>query len=442
MPCSAIIVPLVLFLSVLLLQLLLFALRRPFLHLVYLCAKSDFVRSKLSFISDISSLPSAVPSSARSAQLDEEAGGAGGGAAAQAAGKNHGVARSSSSSSSQRIVRAGFWRTLADNCVTTALATSLFVYLTIARVGFSMLLCVKVGGSDRWVLDVRLQCPVVPPYTSWGIGAILLGVFLLCVCVAWPVGIAWVLIHKAHRGELLRVAPYYKAGAGSAATAGPHSGPTVATTARLAVRYADYAVDYDALIRYYAKARGLSGWQWLCTLGSSLSHMRVYAVLVMDSILDLHRFMVALISLLVMLHELHQCALLILCLSSYLLLVLLVRPWRALAVLRLQVTALAVLIASCLGIMACNVQDARAGGYYSDYAVKRYTAVIPWVVIAVNAAYLLLVLGMLVRCVLQEAPSVAEVRAWWVAKKRQAARQRVMQDVADGRYDDVLAGRF
>ena len=72
-----------------------------------------------------------------------------------------------------------------------------------------------------------------------------------------------------------------------------------------------------------------------------------------------------------MLHEAHQISLMIIVLGSYLLVVLLVRPWRARAVWQLQVGALAALIASCIGIMAITVQNASA--YYSSPAIRKYS---------------------------------------------------------------------
>ena len=323
---------------------------------------------------------------------------------------------------------------LADNAVATVMAVLMFVYLPIARVAFSMLLCVKVAGSDRWVVDVRLHCPAAAPYTSWGAGALLLGSFLLIVCIAWPVGIAWVLIRKAHRGELLHVAPCYHIAslAGSEVSA---SGPTlVVTTAKLAVRYGDYAVDYDALQSFFAKAAGLSGWEYFCRLGGkSLMYFRVYLVLVWDSVLDLQRFTIALVSLCVMLHEAHQLTLMIMVLGAYLLAVLLVRPWRARTVWQLQVAALAVLIASCIGILATTVQNACS--YYSSAVIRKYTALIPWLVIAVNVVYLVTLLVMWGRCAWQEVPN-STLWSWLQQNKRQAdkaAKERAMQDLMEAR---------
>jgi hypothetical protein len=116
----------------------------------------------------------------------------------------------------------------------------MFVYLTLARVAFGMLLCVKVGCSHRWVMpshDVRLECLTSRPVPSWGGGAIFFGVMLLLVCLAWPVGIAWVLIRAAHTGKLMRVtsngASRITSGASqdaAGAEAAAHS------TARLAIR--------------------------------------------------------------------------------------------------------------------------------------------------------------------------------------------------------------
>ena len=271
-----------LYLSDLIIQTALYALRRPFLKWVgVMRTKSQFLDKNVSFlesvvsgISGTSSLPTALSSQAPQGSSTQDGA--------------DGNTRDFSN----------WMKALADNAVATLLAVFMFVYLPIARVAFSMLLCVKVAGSNRWVLDVRMQCPAAAPYTSWGAGALVLGSFLLIVCIAWPVGIAWVLIRKAHRGELLRVAPYYKSSKAAGSVASASGSTPVVTTARLAVRYADYSVDYDALQSFYAKAAGLSGWEWFCRLfRQSLMHFRVYLVLVWDSVLDLHRFTIALVSL-------------------------------------------------------------------------------------------------------------------------------------------------
>jgi hypothetical protein len=130
-------------------------------------------------------------------------------------------------------------RALADNAVATVMAVLMFVYLPIARVAFSMLLCVKVAGSVGWVVDVRLHCPAAAPYTSWGAGALLLGSILLIVCIAWLVGIAWELIRKAHRDELLHVTPCYQTASPAGSEVSASGSTLVVTTAKLAVRYGD-----------------------------------------------------------------------------------------------------------------------------------------------------------------------------------------------------------
>jgi hypothetical protein len=89
--------------------------------------------------------------------------------------------------------------------------------------------------------------------------------------------------------------------------------------------------------------------------------LRLYAVLVWDSVLDLHRFLLALVSLCVMLHELHQLILVVMVLGSYLLLVLLVKPFRSAAVWRLQVLALVVLLMSCLTARHLSICGKRHG---------------------------------------------------------------------------------
>lgn len=71
-------------------------------------------------------------------------------------------------------------------------------------------------------------------------------------------------------------------------------------------------------------------------------------------------------------------------------------------------TALVVLLVSCLGISAFAVSD--TSGIYSDVLKGRYTTAIRWVVIVDNVCYLLLMLVLLLRCVLREATVLRELR--------------------------------
>jgi hypothetical protein len=296
----------------------------------------------------------------------------------------------------------------------------MFVYLTVARVAFGMLLCVKVGSSERWILDVRLQCPTSRPFTSYAGVAVFFGVLLLCVCIAWPVGIALVLIREAHKGKLLRVD---SAGAvsGAAATADDkaRAEDTAHSTARLAIRYADYAVDFESLKAGPSAEPGVALPRPSFGSDAWMARMRMYAILAWDSILDLHRLTVALASVSVMLQEIHQLILIVLALGSYLLLVLVVKPWRTKAVWRLQVLALAILCASCLGIMACTVSNANT--YYSSV---EYAKVIPWLVLLANLSYLVLLVVLLVRCVLREVLGPVDVKVYLVSIWRKLVRKQ------------------
>jgi hypothetical protein len=59
-----------------------------------------------------------------------------------------------------------------------------------------MLMCVDMSATDKqWLLDVRLPCPAAVqgrPTGAWAAGAVILGVFLLLVCIGWPVVLAGV----------------------------------------------------------------------------------------------------------------------------------------------------------------------------------------------------------------------------------------------------------
>lgn len=424
--CSAVVVPAALFLSVLLLLLLARALHRQFLRTVdMLCTHSAFFRRHLAgrlasstqgSAPDLScSFDSAVAQAPSVSNLGGAAAASRSVTSFQSSSKPSFLSASAASVLSIDMPQESLWQVLRDDCIMTALATSMFVYISIAKVAFGMLLCVRIGVSYRWVLDVRLQCPVGEASAAWAAWAVVFGVLLLCACIAWPLGIAWVLIREAHRGRLLRVdgsCGMLRVLSGATAGSGVASEPP--TTAKWAVRYADYAVEYDALSNVAASTEGDEEpfcWRQACKPASfvaTLGRLRKHAVLCFDSILDLHRLTVSLVSQCVMLHELHQLSLLVAALGSYLLLVLLVKPWRAATVWRLQVLALAILLGSCLGIMACTVSD--AGAYYADSSWKHFTTGIPVLVLVANVAYLVLLLVLLVRCVVREVPKLADVR--------------------------------
>lgn len=393
---SAVIVPTVLFLSVLILQLLFYVLKRPFHRAIdKLCARSDFLQRHIG-IRLSSSQPHPPPILADRGKSSE---------GDSALDLRSGTSATSTTSSKVSFIRenlfgqgvdaAGFAKKFRDNAIATALAASLFVYITICKVAVGMLMCVKgFSNSDRWVMDVRLECPVTNLEKGWALGATVVGAMLVCACIAWPVGIAWVLARECYFDRLLRVDAASKRVASTSAS-GIGASPQEITH-NWVVRYADYDVDYDALSKSANEGQKpfelLNIWRPGYFQAAALK-LRTYAVLCWDSILELHRLLIAVVSLCVMLHELHQLILLVIALTSYLLLVLLVKPWRATTVWRLQVLALSILVFSCLGIMACTVGDASA--YYSEGAQKSYVKTIPWVVLLCNLAYLVLILVLL-----------------------------------------------
>lgn len=170
-------------------------------------------------------------------------------------------------------------------------------------------------------------------------------------------------------------------------------------TRHLGFRYADYQVDLsptgefqDVALKYAHVWRDA-----LKEPGKALHYMRVCAVLAWDSVLDLQRFVLALLGLSVALHEVHQLQLVALVMGSYLVAILIVRPWRSPTVWRLQVAASIVLVLTCFGIMACNVGDITS--HYSQADADRLKHVVSWVVVGLNLAYVMLVGVVLMCCV-------------------------------------------
>lgn len=111
-------------------------------------------------------------------------------------------------------------------------------------------------------------------------------------------------------------------------------------------------------------------------------------MLAWDSVLDYQRLLLAVVATSVMLHELHQLLLVVLLMGTYLLLVVLVRPWENPVVTWLQVGGSSVLVGSTLGVTACTVGFTDATTAFAS----PYKQVIPSVIIAANGLYLLVAL--------------------------------------------------
>lgn len=292
---SAIVIPVVLYLSALLLQVALYALYRPVRQVLdRLATRSQLSTFRSGTLSTRNSVDSVIQkllgiqsqsSSYRTPRAaDEEAPSA----QERVEVKNSFTSAPSTSSwitaalpalpspqysqcvdaATQAGAQRSFLQFLADTSIATALGVSLLMYTQIAKVACGLLMCVSVGQTTRWVLDVRLQCPSLPPYPVYGPGAVVFGVLLVLGCIAWPVTLAGVLIHHAHQGRLMRLGHSQPAtsstarrahtkdaahaaggvggtsGAGVSRTAQHHDAdtirrPAVRTTARLAVRYSD-----------------------------------------------------------------------------------------------------------------------------------------------------------------------------------------------------------
>jgi hypothetical protein len=280
-----------------------------------------------------------------------------------------------------------------EHVIATALVVFFDVYTNLATVAVGLLMCVKAGDAgdnvDRWVMDVRLTCPRTDNGKPWSIGAAILSSILLLLCLGLPVAIAIVLLRQAYKGNLKGhlSASAMPADLESLPTR-PHRRVEDHITARLAYRYQDYAADFDAL-------RGPQGLQRFWHADTAATQLRTCVVLVWDSVLDLHRFLLAVVALCVELHEVQQVILVAAVLGIYLALILALRPWKSSAVWYLQATALFLLVGSCLGIVACN---AGAG---LDPAT-RGPPLIPWMILGLNGCYVLVAVGFLVRCVWRE----------------------------------------
>lgn len=293
-----------------------------------------------------------------------------------------------------------------------------------AQTALGMLFCVNVGAEPyprRWALDVRLPCPSTYTSSGWAKAAIAVGILLLLVCFCTPILLAGWLATRVYRGVITSE--------GEVEEKTPSALGKVRLFLRrslrnvLMFRYADYNIQFSLLRRKYNQSatspaavtvNTVGGTEVLCAehggvlagptcwklkllriaRNLSLSRLQLWAVLSWDSILDMHRLLLALVALSVMMHELHQLLLVIMVFSSYLALVLAVKPYRCTTILRLQVFALLVLLLSCFGIIACNIGD--TSGFYDGVIWRNYMDAVPWVVVALNGLYLLVAGGVLV----------------------------------------------
>jgi hypothetical protein len=310
--------------------------------------------------------------------------------------------------------------------VTTWLVIGFDFYSTMASYAVGMLMCLKMPTasdapvSKHWVLDVRMQCPTQRLDRWWGAFALALGLLLLVLCIIYPSVIAMVLVYKARHNTLN---PERTGAPCNSPHVGGWRGLLQFMGSSLDFRFADYDVQYDKWAERSPDdnhKRGASGtlswqrvWQWVGwsrsedpgsgrphLLSESLVSLRRLLVLTWDSILDFQRLVLAVLGLSVMLHELHQVLLVALVLGIYLMLMLAVRPWRSVAIFRLQVLATSVLVLSCCGIMACSV---AADSHYGAADTKRYQDVVSWVVITINVFYMVMGLGTLGFCCLCKA---------------------------------------
>lgn len=251
-------------------------------------------------------------------------------------------------------------------------------YQAFAKAATGMLMCVDAPtGDKRWVLDVRLPCPAAAGYypkAGWAVGAILLGVAMMVVCIGIPSYFACVLLYRVVCiREVKRV---------TSAPSSRSKDPATTLAAWLTFRYAGYKASEAEAEAWTRKTWAEKLWHPLRNFHNIADQLRLAAVMCWDSVLDVFRFMLVLVSMCVMLHELHQLLLVAALLGCYLVAMLVVQPWKSRATHKLQVTGLFVLVLSCAGIIAWSVDD--AGSFYASAA---YRNVIPWVVLSLNLCY-------------------------------------------------------
>lgn len=105
--------------------------------------------------------------------------------------------------------------------------------------------------------------------------------------------------------------------------------------------------------------------------------------------------------------QIHQLLLVAMFLGSYLVLALVIHPWQSPVTGRMQVSALLVLVVSCIAIIAWGVDDSTRT--YSDLSYKEF---LPWLVIVLNLLYVLVAVVALVICARRE------YRIWRAGRKQ------------------------
>lgn len=320
---------------------------------------------------------------------------------------------------SRSCVKQPFHLRLFNTALVVLLVTFFDTYDKVAKVAWGMLFCVRLGTTEhRWVLDVRLQCPSEHPVQPWQAVAVAIGTCLLVCYFFITFGLASVLAVYAYHGQLSPAGPVE-----GKESSNPDGICRISSFLLkhqefilrcLQFRYADYKVEKPLLRSKSGTLGEPQGRRKPSSTEAFLDNVRFWAVLAWDSILDMHRMLLAFVALCVMLHELHQLILVVIVLSIQLCLMLAVQPWKSTSVASLQVLALSVVIASCFGIMAYNVTDPH--GMYAQHTMSlMYKDVFPWVIISLNLAYMGVALSLLARSVWFKLPQEcrAKVAGVW-----------------------------
>jgi hypothetical protein len=306
--------------------------------------------------------------------------------------------------------RKPFGLFLLQQWLVTLLVLFFESYDKMAQVSLGMLWCVDLGEQHKWVMDVRLPCP---RYSNtghgWTAGVLAFGCLLLLLCCVVPLALAAVLCWRAYEGKLgpnaVRATSADEPCSRRASCCCCCSeGVKSVLRDILEFRYTDYDVQYTELRREEAKEPPKMRQEiWCRRLLTFLSQFRLsrlqnWLVLCWDSVIDLHRMLLAVVSLCVEMHELNQLLLVVIVLSSYLSLILAIRPWKANGVWRLQVLALLVLLTSCFGIFACNISDSSTDDPSSGQEPSHMEA-IRWAVVAANLFYMFVAACVLARSI-------------------------------------------
>jgi len=285
---------------------------------------------------------------------------------------------------------------LQKHWIVTLLVTIFFFYPSIARIAVSMLTCIDVCGSSYWVMDMQTPCPRQEVFAGrgwsdarvhWAIGV---GLPAVLLCVGIPIFVAWLLLWGAH-GKRLHTAEFM---------------------GRYGFMYSDYNI---ANIEKQIESSSVPRWT------SHAAAMKQYLILTWDAVIHVQTVILVCVSVSGMvLHEYYQTLILAAVIAVYLVMVVWLRPFRAVHSQKLQGLSYAVLLATCLLLLVFippALMDNRQETFY-----QKAQPVAGVLLCTLNFGYVGLAVYYLMRCMFREI-------GWRVFNVQQQQQENELPDI-------------